>query len=43
MHCENPHYKQHMEYFSRKFPTADREGTLVIIRLTQNTGIFKTI
>jgi hypothetical protein len=43
VHCENPHHKQHMENFSRTFPTADREGTFVIIRLTQNTGIFKTI
>jgi hypothetical protein len=31
VHCENPHHKQHMENFSRTFPTADREGTFVII------------
>lgn len=33
VNCENPHHKQRMENFFWKFPTADREETVAIIKV----------
>lgn len=37
MHCENPHHKQHLQAFLKKYPTASKEGEFTIIDIDPQT------